>query len=99
MALIGISVKPQTNPIRSHFKCDKDTYWLCNQYVSDAYRHVCGSQLNRGIGDQCHIRSSDRPKLRECQYGISSNFSLVEYSCIPGNLIRDEYKRIEFIIY
>ena len=85
MALVGISVKPQNSITRQRFKCDKDTYWLCNKYVSDAYRNACKHQLNQGSGDQCRIRYNDRPKLTECQYGQFSNFSLVQYSCIPGN--------------
>ena len=85
MALIGISVKPQDSMTKSSFKCNKDTYWMCNHYIPDAYRNVCDNQVNRGVGEQCKIRYSDRPALRGCEYGSTSNFSIVEYSCIPGN--------------
>lgn len=84
MALVGISMKQAADDNRARFKCNKDTYYLCNHYVPDAYRSVCSSQLNRGAGDYCEIRSYDRPQLKGCQYGEVSNFSLVEYSCIPG---------------
>lgn len=87
LALVGISVKQQDDMIQQHFKCNKDTYWLCNHYVSDAYRNVCSNQLNHGSGDRCEIRPNDRPRLKGCQHGEVSNFSLVEYSCIPGNLL------------
>lgn len=86
MALVGISVKPQDTILRERFQCNKNTYWICNQYVSDAYRNVCNNQLNHGTGDQCRIRSNDRPRLKGCVHGEASNFSLVEFSCIPGKL-------------
>ncbi|CAF1449560.1 unnamed protein product [Adineta steineri] len=95
LALVGISVKQQDNGIQQHFKCNKDTYWLCNHYVPDAYRNACSNQLDRGIGDYCDIRPNDRPRLKGCQYGEVSNFSLVEYSCIPGEGITDDLPRID----
>jgi hypothetical protein len=95
LALVGISVKPQNDLFKSPFKCNKDTYWLCNYYVPDAYRNVCNNQLNYGVGDRCTIRSNDRPRLKGCQYGESSNFSLVEYSCIPGEGITEDLPRID----
>ena len=84
MALVGISVRPQGESTRTRFQCNKDTYWLCNHYVPDAYRNVCTNQLNRGYGSQCEIRYNDRPRLKGCPYGEASNFSLVEYLCIPS---------------
>ena len=89
MALVGVSVRPSDDAGRNRFKCNKDTYWLCNHYIPDAYRNACSNQLSRGRADQCRIQYSDRPALRECQHGPSSNFSMVEYSCIPGNLSPD----------
>jgi len=90
MALVGISVKPQDPTNKNHFQCNKDTYWLCNYYVPDAYRNVC----NNRNGNQCQIRYNDRPRLKGCSYGESSNFSLVEYLCIPGEGITDDLPRI-----
>lgn len=95
LALVGISIKQQADENQQRFKCNKDTYWLCNHYVPDAYRSVCSSQLNRGVGDFCEIKSYDRPRLKGCQYGEMSNFSLVEYSCIPGN----ERRTISFSLF
>ena len=89
LALVGISVRQQSDSIRNRFTCNKDTYWLCNYYVPDAYRNVCNNQLNRGYGSQCVIRYNDRPRLKGCQYGEASNFSLVEYLCIPSNFQRE----------
>jgi len=84
LALVGISIRQNDDLNKNHFKCNKDTYWLCNHYVPDAYRNVCNNQLNNGVGNQCVIKYNDRPRLKGCQYGESSNFSLVEYLCIPG---------------
>jgi hypothetical protein len=84
MALIGVNIKQQqheeTSPsARNHPKCNKDTYWICTYYVPDGYRDVCNNR-----NDQCKIKYNERPALKGCPYGVSSNFSLVEYSCIPG---------------
>ncbi|CAF1246546.1 unnamed protein product [Rotaria sordida] len=98
MALVGISVKPNDNTRKTQFKCNKNIYWLCNYYVADAYGNVCNNQLNRGNGEHCQIRSSDRPRLKGCEYGEASNFSLVEYSCIPecyGEGITEDLPRID----
>jgi hypothetical protein len=97
MALVGIIIRQHDEAIKSHFKCDKDTYWLCNHYVPDAYRNVCNNQLNYGSGNQCEIRYSDRPRLKGCQYGETSNFSLVEYSCIPGKFLNKKRKNSKFL--
>ncbi len=94
LALVGISVKQQDDTTQQRFKCNKDTYWICNHYVPDAYGNVCSNQLNRGIGDRCEIRLNDRPRLKGCQYGEVSNFSLVEYSCIPGNFMKGKKKDV-----
>jgi hypothetical protein len=84
MALIGISIKQQDETTKNRFKCNKDAQWICNTYVPNAYRDVCDNQLKQGDGDQCKIRYNERPSLKDCQDGMTSNFSLVEYSCIPG---------------
>lgn len=87
LALVGINIQQHDQSNRpQHFQCNKDTYWVCNQYVPDSYRNVCNNQLNRRYGSQCEIRYNDRPRLKGCQYGETSNFSLVEYLCIPGNI-------------
>ena len=89
MASIGISIKPQDDQTKARFKCNKDTPWICTQYVSDVYRSVCHNQLRPGQDDQCKIRYSDRPVLKDCPHGTGSNYSMVEYSCIPGRNERD----------
>ena len=88
MALVGISVRQQGDSNRNRVQCNKDTYWLCNHYVPDSYRNVCNNQINRGYGSQCEIRYSDRPRLKGCPNGEASNFSLVEYLCIPSKYPR-----------
>jgi hypothetical protein len=94
MALVGISARQHDDIYNNdHFICNKDTYWHCNHYVPDAYRNVCNNQLNRGIGNQCQIRYNDRPRLKGCPYGELSNFSLVEYLCIPGNFRQKKFKK------
>ncbi|CAF2384609.1 unnamed protein product [Rotaria sp. Silwood2] len=95
LALIGISVRPRDDLNKSRFKCNKNTYWLCNHYIPDAYRSVCNSQLSYGSGEHCKIRHSDRPRLKGCEYGEVSNFSIVEYSCIPGEGIMEDLPRID----
>jgi hypothetical protein len=85
MALVGIRARQQDQSMKNHFVCNKDTYWDCNVYVPDGYRNVCNNQLNRGYGSQCQIRYTDRPRLKGCPHGEASDFSLVEYMCIPGN--------------
>jgi hypothetical protein len=83
-ALIGISVKDET--AKNRFKCNKDTQSICNHYIPNAYQDVCNSQSQHGNGDQCKIRYNERPTLKDCQYGGTSNFSMVEYTCIPGKI-------------
>lgn len=85
MALVGISIRTQGESGKSRSKCNKNIHRVCEQYVLDAYHSVCSNQVNNGLGDQCKIRYSDRPTLTGCEYGQLSNFSLIEYSCIPGN--------------
>ncbi|CAF0916258.1 unnamed protein product [Rotaria sp. Silwood1] len=95
MALVGISVRPKDDVNKNRFKCNKNTYWLCNHYIPDAYRSVCNDQLNYGGGEHCKIRYSDRPRLKGCLHGEASNFSIVEYSCIPGEGIIEDLPRID----
>jgi len=78
MALVGISTQ------QSSSLCDKNTYWLCNHYVPDAYRNVCNNRLSYTSGSQCDIHYNDRPRLKACPHGEYSNFSMIEYLCIPG---------------
>lgn len=99
MALVGISTRQHDDINRNNFKCNKDTYWFCNYYVPDAYRNVCNNQLTYGAGSQCQIRYSDRPRLKDCSYGEFSNFSLVEYLCIPGRLKRRKKIGLEFFFF
>jgi len=81
MALIGISLKQQDETgIKNRFKCGKDTQTICNNYIPNGYRDVCDSQSKQ----ECKITYNQRPMLNDCQYGMTSNFSLVEYLCIPG---------------
>ncbi|CAF2140111.1 unnamed protein product [Rotaria magnacalcarata] len=94
MALVGIIGKPHDG-IKTRVKCNKNTYWLCNHYVQDAYRSVCNNQLSYGTGNQCKIRFSERPRLNGCEHGDLSNFSLVEYACIPGESINEDLPRID----
>lgn len=98
MALIGISVKSQDLSNRNRWKCDKNTYWLCNHYIPDAYRNVCQNQLHRNSPERCLIRYSDRPQLRNCPHGSSSNFSIVEYVCVPGEKTITDIKQIRLLI-
>jgi hypothetical protein len=85
MSLIGISLKQHdettTTTIKNRFKCNKDTQTICNNYISNNYQDVCDIQSKQ----ECKITYNQRPELKDCQYGMTSNFSLVEYSCIPGN--------------
>ncbi|CAF4274020.1 unnamed protein product [Rotaria sp. Silwood2] len=83
-ALIGISIKQQQDEInKSSFKCNKDTQTICNYNIPNAYHDVCDSQLKHGSDDQCKIKYHERPTLKDCQHGMASNFSMVEYLCIP----------------
>lgn len=83
-ALIGISIKQQDDTNKSPFKCTKDTQFSCSYNVPNAYNDVCDSQFRDGYDYQCKIRYNDRPLLKDCPYGMTSNFSMVEYLCIPG---------------
>jgi hypothetical protein len=85
-AIIGMSLKPSDELSRARYKCNKDTISTCHFYASDNYRHVCTSQLTSTQEDQCKIRYHDRPGLNECSYGSTSNYSMVEYLCIPGKI-------------
>lgn len=84
MALVGISTQ------QSSALCDKNTYWVCNHYVPDSYRNVCNNRLSYAGGSQCDIHYNDRPRLKACPHGELSNFSMIEYLCIPG------FKQISF---
>ena len=82
-ALIGISLKLQDDlTIRNRFKCNKDTPTVCNTYVPNNYHDICYSQSKY----ECKITYDQRSILKDCQYGTISNFSLVEYLCIPGRI-------------
>jgi len=86
MSLIGISLKQHdetTTTVKNRFKCNKDTQTVCNNYVQNNYRDVCDTQSKQ----ECKITYNQRPNLKDCEYGMASNFSLVEYLCIPGNFI------------
>jgi hypothetical protein len=82
-ATIGISLKQQDESSKNRFKCNKDTQSICNHNIPNAYRDVCVNQLS----DQCKIKYNERPMLKDCEYGMTSNYSMVEYSCIPGKRI------------
>ena len=83
-AVIGISVKPQEDPSKARFKCNKDTQWLCSSVATNAYRDVCQRQVRSGNAEQCKIRYTDRGLLDDCPHGVASNYSMVEYLCVPG---------------
>lgn len=78
-ATIGISLKSQDD-IRTRFKCNKDTQTICNTPVPNNYQDICQVQSKQ----ECKITYNQRPMLRNCPYESTSNFSSVEYSCIPG---------------
>jgi hypothetical protein len=85
-AFIGLSLKQQDETIgtKKIFKCNKDTQTTCINYIPNNYRDVCDSQSKH----ECKITYNQRPMLKDCQDGItSSNFSLVEYLCIPGKIL------------
>lgn len=88
-------MKPQEVNRKIPWQCGKDTYWLCNYYIPDNYRNVCENQLSRNAGDQCQIRYADRPTLRGCEYRTNSNFSIVEYSCIPSDRLVEDLPRLD----
>jgi hypothetical protein len=92
-ALIGISLKQQDDMIttKNRFKCNKDTQSTCNYNIPYAYRDICDNQSK----DQCKIKYNDRPMLKDCQYGMTSNYSMVEYSCIPSEEITEDLPRID----
>lgn len=89
MALVGISTQ------QSSALCDKNTYWVCNHYVPDSYRNVCNNRLSYAGGSQCDIHYNDRPRLKACPHGELSNFSMIEYLCIPGEGITADLPRID----
>ncbi|CAF1245721.1 unnamed protein product [Adineta steineri] len=94
-ALIGISIKKQDELTKNHFKCNKDTQTVCNSYVPNAYRDVCDNPLRPTYDDHCTIKYNERPALKDCPYGMTSNFSLVEYLCIPGYGITEDLPRFD----
>ncbi|CAF3713697.1 unnamed protein product [Rotaria sordida] len=96
-ALIGISLKSSQDEInnKNRFKCNKDTQTTCIYNIPNAYYDVCNSQLKDGNDDQCKIRYNERPTLKDCEYGMTSNFSMVEYLCIPGNGIIEDLPRFD----
>lgn len=81
-ALIGLSLKPQEET-KTRFKCNKDTQTICNNFITNDYQDICQRQPKQ----ECKITYNQRPMLNDCQYGAPSNFSLVEYSCIPGKYL------------
>lgn len=81
-ASVGISLKsPQdeSNP-KNRFKCNRETDTTCITDVPSVYRDICLSQSKQ----ECKIPYNQRPTLNNCPHGTASNFSYVEYSCIPG---------------
>jgi hypothetical protein len=82
-ASVGISLKQQDEAKKS-FKCNKDVQTTCNTDVPNGYRDVCDKQSRQ----ECKITYNQRPMLKDCPYGMTSNFSLVEYLCIPGKFDR-----------
>ncbi|CAF0742594.1 unnamed protein product, partial [Didymodactylos carnosus] len=84
-AVLGITEK------KSSSACKKEQ-WYCNQYVHHTYSQLCATSANK---DSCIIRYGDRPLLRDCAYGTYSNFSLVDYSCIPSENIFDQLPRLD----
>ena len=84
-ALIGMSIKTKNQTINNRrFQCNKNTATICNYTVPNAYRDVCNNQLNEKNDDHCKIKYYQRPPLKDCPYGMMSNYSLVKYLCIPG---------------
>ena len=83
-AVIGISMKPQDDPSKARFKCNKDTQWTCSSSATEVYRDVCHRQVRSGSAEQCKIKYTDRATLDDCPHGVASNYSMVEYLCIPG---------------
>ena len=85
-ALIGLSLKGQDESNKVRFKCNKETVAICQSYVSEIYRTICNKQLRLGSEDQCKIKFTDRPMLIDCPHGSASNYSMVEYYCVPSNV-------------
>ena len=89
MALIGISLRQNEETAavaaKNRFKCNKETPTACTAYVPDGYRDICDGQSKQ----ECKITYNQRPTLNDCPYGTVSNFSLVEYSCIPGKSLEN----------
>lgn len=84
-ASIGVSLKSQQdefNP-KNRFKCNRETETVCVMDVPAGYREICRSQSKQ----ECKISYNQRPTLNNCPYGTASNFSYVEYSCIPGKTL------------
>ncbi|CAF0809938.1 unnamed protein product, partial [Didymodactylos carnosus] len=84
-AVLGIT------PKKGSTACKKEQ-WYCNQYVHHTYSKLCATSVKK---DSCTIRYEDRPPLKDCTYGIYSNFSLVDYSCIPNEHIVEDLPRID----
>ena len=79
-AWIGLSLR-SSDDFSSKIKCNRDTLTTCQYDLSTNYRHLCDYQSKQ----ECKIAYSQRPMLEQCSYGTQSNFSLVEYLCIPGS--------------
>ncbi|CAF3771088.1 unnamed protein product [Rotaria socialis] len=71
----------------------KDTQKTCNQYISNSYQDVCVNQDQDQ--DQCKIRYYELPALKDCQYGIAPNFSMVDYLRIPDDGITEDLPRTD----
>lgn len=81
-ASVGMSLKSsqdEFNP-KNRMKCNRETETICVSDVPNAYRDVCQNQRKH----ECKITYNQRPMLNNCPEGSSSNFSYVEYLCIPG---------------
>ncbi|CAF1399920.1 unnamed protein product [Adineta ricciae] len=94
-ALAGISLRQQADQTGNRFKCNRDTPTICTTPTQNDYRYICDNQLKQGNGAECKIRYNERPLLRDCPYGTVSNFSMVEYSCIPSDKVTDELPRFD----
>ena len=66
---------------KSAAKCGKETSSSCLNDVTPTYRSVCQRSNSK---DQCKIRYQDRPNLSGCDESAMSNYSMVEYLCVPG---------------
>lgn len=90
-ATVGLSVRENDEKI----KCNKDVQTTCSTDVSDIYRQICQNSFQNGNEDQCKIRSTERPTLENCFAGKTSNFSMVEYFCVPTDRITEDLPRLD----